>query len=67
MADYIIKDASGKPANQHILEEYFGRIWHSVLDRLHHDHEGYIMAIRYHHEEYKIYRKNSEILNAGAD
>ncbi len=60
MTHYIIKDALGKPASLDILEQYFGRIWRSILDRLAHDHEGYVMAIRYEREEYKIYRKLSE-------
>lgn len=60
MSQYIIKNASGKPASLEILEKYFGRIWRSSLDRLPHNHEGHVMTIRYQKKEFKIYRDISE-------
>ena len=56
MDRYEIKNANGSDVDENILENYYGNSWRSVLDRLNHKYDGYLMTIHYQDFEFHVYR-----------
>jgi hypothetical protein len=53
---YEIKNEKGRDLDVNILENYYGNSWRSVLDRLHHKYDGYLMTIHDQDFELHVYR-----------
>lgn len=56
MNRYEIRRTDGRHVENNILVRYFGNTWKSVLNRLNHNYDGYLMSIHDRYEEFKIYR-----------
>jgi hypothetical protein len=56
MIRYEIRRDDGQLENSNILERFYGATWQSVLDRLHHRHDGYLFAIYDKCRQLRIYR-----------
>ncbi len=53
MGHYEIKNENGLDVEADILEHYYGNSWRSVLDRLDHKYDGYLMTI--HQQDFKLH------------
>ena len=53
MDNYAIKNENGLDVDESILENYYGILWRSVLNRLNHKHDGYLMTI--HDREFTLH------------
>ena len=53
MNRYEIRNEKGFDFDEDILERYYGNSWRSVLDRLHHKYDGYLMTI--HHQDFELH------------
>ena len=56
MGHYKIKNEKGRDLDVNILENYYGNFWTSVLDRLNHNYDGYLMTIHDQDFELHVYR-----------
>ena len=56
MGHYEIKTENGRDLDVNILEDYYGNFWRSVLDRLDHKYDGYLMTIHDQDFELHVYR-----------
>jgi hypothetical protein len=56
MNRYEIRNEKGLDVDEDILERYYGNSWRSVLDRLNHKYDGYLMTIHHQDFELHIYR-----------
>lgn len=56
MNRYEIRNEKGLDVDENILERYYGNSWRSVLDRLNHKYDGYLMTIHHQDFELHIYR-----------
>ena len=56
MDRYEIKNANGAHVDENILEHYYGNSWRTVLDRLNHKYDGYLMTIHHQDFEFHVYR-----------
>lgn len=56
MHHYAIKDENGLEVDADILEHYYGNSWKSVLDRLDHKYDGYLMTIHQQDFQLHVYR-----------
>ena len=56
MNRYEIRNEKGFDVDEDILERYYGNSWRSVLDRLNHKYDGYLMTIHHQDFELHIYR-----------
>ncbi len=45
MCHYEIRNEKGLDFDENIMERYYGNSWRSVLDRLNHNFDGYLMTI----------------------
>ncbi len=50
---YKIRNEKGLDVDEDILERYYGNSWRSVLDRLNHKYDGYLMTI--HHQDFELH------------
>ncbi len=57
MKRYEVENFKKKNEGEKILRTHYGNLWESVLDRLSHQPNGYIMTIHHKDNKYKIYRK----------
>ena len=53
MNRYEIRNEKGFDVDEDILERYYGNSWRSVLDRLNHKYDGYLMTI--HHQDFELH------------
>ena len=53
MNRYEIRNEKGFDFDEDILERYYGNPWRSVLDRLNHKYDGYLMTI--HHQDFELH------------
>jgi hypothetical protein len=53
MGRYEIRNEKGLNVDEDILEHYYGNSWRSVLDRLNHKYDGYLMTI--HHQDFELH------------
>ena len=56
MDRYEIKHEKGLDVDEDILERYYGNSWKSVLGRLNHKYDGYVMTIHHQDFEFHVYR-----------
>ena len=56
MIRYEIREESGLPVETDLLRRYYGAIWRSIMDRLNHCHDGYLLTIYESNRPLKIYR-----------
>ncbi len=56
MGYYEIKHENGLDVEADILEQYYGNSWRSVLDRLDHKYDGYLMTIYQKDFKLHVYR-----------
>ena len=56
MGHYEIKSENGLDIEADILEQYYGNSWRSVLDRLDHKYDGYLMTIYQQDFKLHVYR-----------
>ena len=56
MDRYEIRHEKGLDVDENILERYYGNSWKSVLDRLNHKYDGYVMTIHHQDFELQVYR-----------
>jgi hypothetical protein len=56
MGHYEIRNEKGLDLDENILENYYGNSWRSVLDRLNHKHDGYLLTIHDQNFELHVYR-----------
>ena len=56
MGHYEIKSENGLDIEADILEQYYGNSWRSVLDRLDHKYDGYLMTIHQQDSKLHVYR-----------
>ncbi len=56
MNRYEIRNEKGFDFDEDILECYYGNSWRSVLDRLNHKYDGYLMTIHHRDFELHVYR-----------
>ena len=53
MVEYAIKNENGLNVDINILENYYGNLWRAVLNRLNHEHDGYLVTI--YDREFKLH------------
>ncbi len=53
MVHYTIKNENGLDVDERIMENYYGNLWRSVLNRLNHKYDGYLMTI--HDREFTLH------------
>jgi hypothetical protein len=56
MCQYEVRNEEGHHVDDAIIRRYYGNFWESVMDRLHHDHDGYLFTIHYQDDEFRVYR-----------
>jgi hypothetical protein len=56
MGHYEIRNEKGLDLDENILEDYYGNSWRSVLDRLNHKYDGYLMTIHDQDLALHVYR-----------
>jgi hypothetical protein len=56
MGHYEIKSEKGLDLDENILQNYYGDSWRSVLDRLNHKYDGFLMTIHDQDIELHVYR-----------
>lgn len=56
MIRYEIRSDDGQRVSSKILERFYGATWQSILDRLHHRHDGYLFRIYDKYRQFRIYR-----------
>lgn len=53
MDRYEIRHEKGLDVDEDILERYYGNTWKSVLGRLNHKYDGYVITI--HHQDFELH------------
>ena len=56
MHRYEIRSEDGRFIDESILIRYYGNFWQSVMNRLDHDHEGYLFTIHDREAKFRIFR-----------
>ncbi len=54
---YEIKNEEGIPEDIELLSMFFGNVWQTALNRLHHGCDGHVLTIFLQGKKYYIYRK----------
>ncbi len=57
MTTYEIKTEEDHEVGVEILKLYYGNLWESILDRIHHKSDGHLFTINRHGDRFRIYRK----------
>jgi len=61
MEKYEIRNDKGQNICPGILILHYGKQWKSILDRLHHRHDGYIITITYQGTRFRVHRNIQQI------
>ena len=56
MIRYEIRNQNGRLVDINILKRFYGSTWQSILDRLYHRHDGFLLSIHERERELRIYR-----------
>lgn len=56
MCQYEVRNEHGNHVDEIIIKRYFGNFWKFVMDRLHHDHDGYLLTIHDQDSRFLVYR-----------
>ncbi len=57
MEGYEVRDENGRKVGGEILIQFYGNVWESTLNRLHHKSDGHLLTIHYNGNQFRIYRK----------
>ena len=53
---YEIREENGLPVGTEIIKRFYGATWRSIMGRLNHRHDGYLLTIYEKNQPLKIYR-----------